>query len=186
MLESAKIVLRGGNPVRNRAAGINFQRELSVYRIKRFFNKIIKIVTFIPILWRDEDWDYNYMLQLLQAKLIFMRRYFMNSNIVTKETTKKILSGIDKTLESIKKFTENDSFGVYEVKSPFEITHEFRKCENGPASEFISINKDENREFTEEDEELFKEYLLKITDEENTNWNAIFNTIRDEARGWWD
>lgn len=157
-----------------------------MYRIKRFFNKVIKIITFIPILWRDEDWDYNYMLQLLQAKLIFMRRYFMNSNVITEETTKKILSGIDKTLESIKKYTENDSFGNYEVKPPFNLVHEMKKCENGLGSRMISVNKDTGKEFTEEDERIFKEYLLKTIDEENTNWNTIFNTIRDEARGWWD
>lgn len=37
--------------------------------ISRFTRKITKLSKWIPIIWRDEDWDYIYSLKLIQFKL---------------------------------------------------------------------------------------------------------------------
>jgi hypothetical protein len=42
-----------------------------IYRLKRFFRNIHNLIRWFPIIWRDEQWDYYYIFELLKHKLIF-------------------------------------------------------------------------------------------------------------------
>ena len=63
-----------------------------MYKIKRFFNKIIRILEFIKLGWRDEDWDYEYMLDLIEFKCKKMRKYLTNSDILNSSHKREIYS----------------------------------------------------------------------------------------------
>lgn len=40
-----------------------------IYKIKRFFEKIFRIIDYLPILWNDEDYDFEYILPILRKKV---------------------------------------------------------------------------------------------------------------------
>lgn len=157
-----------------------------MYRIKHFFSKIVKIFVYISVLWKDEDWDYTYLLELLAAKLIFMKRYFMHSSILTEESNKEIINGINKTLENIDNFLNFDVKGdTSSIKPPFETVHEARYVDNGNC-EFVTLNKETGKELTENEQKEYSRYLVKLENKEHEYWEAIFDTIKNEGRKWWD
>lgn len=40
--------------------------------MRRLFNRIYKIIRYIPVLWKDEDWEWTYLFLLLEKKLSLM------------------------------------------------------------------------------------------------------------------
>lgn len=43
---------------------------------KQWFRKIVKIIQWIPVLWRDYDFDHSYIFELLRYKLVRMEKLF--------------------------------------------------------------------------------------------------------------
>ena len=42
--------------------------------VRRFHRFAFRLLAYLPVIWRDEDWDYSYLLQLLQFKISRLRR----------------------------------------------------------------------------------------------------------------
>ena len=42
-----------------------------LWRIKRIIRRIRNIFRWLPIIWKDEQWDYYHILEILKQKLIF-------------------------------------------------------------------------------------------------------------------
>ena len=45
-------------------------------RIKRFIENLVRIFQYLPLIWRDRDWDEQFLLTLLEFKLRRMSNYF--------------------------------------------------------------------------------------------------------------
>jgi DNA gyrase/topoisomerase IV subunit A len=43
-----------------------------MYRIKKFFSRIYNLYRWLPIIWKDQDWDHHYIFEILKHKLTFM------------------------------------------------------------------------------------------------------------------
>lgn len=50
------------------------------WRIRYFFHSIFNIIRWIPTLFKDRDWDGTYILQILQKKIEFQRKYIVKAN----------------------------------------------------------------------------------------------------------
>jgi hypothetical protein len=53
-----------------------------LWRIKRFIRKIRNIFLWLPILWRDEQWDGTYVFRILDFKFKLMEENFINDAYV--------------------------------------------------------------------------------------------------------
>ncbi len=57
-----------------------------MWRIRRFIRRAKNILRWLPIIWKDEQWDYYYIFEILKHKLIFTAEhtrkygYHVNSN----------------------------------------------------------------------------------------------------------
>lgn len=49
--------------------------------IRKFFHKIKKIISYLPYLWKDEDWDWCFILDLLIYKLERTRDCLIRNDI---------------------------------------------------------------------------------------------------------
>ena len=157
-----------------------------MYRIIRFFKKICKILTFLPVLWMDEDWDFSYLLGLTTVKLIYMKKYFKNSGIVVESENQKIINGIETTLNHIENYIQCE-MGNYDIKPPFEVTHKsVPSPDHEGCTQFVTLRKDTGKELTAVEEQAYVEYLKSTLEEEEKCWNAIWDTIKAEGRNWWD
>lgn len=49
--------------------------------IRRFITNIVNIVRWIPVLWNNRDWDYCYLLNIMEHKLDSMSSHFKKHNV---------------------------------------------------------------------------------------------------------
>lgn len=88
------------------------------YRIRNFWNSIKNIFKWIPILFRDKDWDYIYFLIIMEFKLKSIRNHIKNkSSHVGKD---REVEYIDICLKLIDKIINSD----YEMEY-----HQYNKTE---------------------------------------------------------
>lgn len=50
------------------------------WRIKEFFRSVYNVIRWLPIIWKDRDWDDYYITKLLQKKIEFQRAYLIKAN----------------------------------------------------------------------------------------------------------
>lgn len=155
-------------------------------RIKRFFNKIIKIFAYLPILWEDEDWDFEYLLILIKYKLSRMRDTIHKNNFIAKYEQRDIFIGINQVINHIDNYI-NDTESYKEINGdlPFKIGFRHKELENG-CYNLISWNEDENRQLNDEEEKIYTQYIINSNDWQQKEWEAIFDTIKKEGQKWWD
>ena len=94
-----------------------------MYKIKRFFKKIVRVLEFIKLGWQDEDWDFDYMLELIKFKCEKMRKYLTSSSILHDSYKREIRIGLNKTLYYIDCY--RDPHILYEAKygeEPIKVT----------------------------------------------------------------
>lgn len=48
--------------------------------IREFFNFIVKLINWIPVLWKDRDWDDYYIFEILKFKIKQQRDYLVSNN----------------------------------------------------------------------------------------------------------
>ena len=46
-----------------------------MYKIKLKIKQLRKLIRWIPIIWRDRDWDYYFVYEILKQKLIDTEKY---------------------------------------------------------------------------------------------------------------
>lgn len=76
--------------------------------IYRFYVKIERIFSYIPILWRDEDWDWGFILILLSHKLNRTRECIIRNDIIVDEDQKTIDKSIRIILKLFKRINEDE------------------------------------------------------------------------------
>ena len=52
-----------------------------MYKIKSKIRQLRKILRWIPILWRDRDWDYYFVYEILKQKLIDTEKYIRKDGV---------------------------------------------------------------------------------------------------------
>jgi hypothetical protein len=52
-----------------------------MYKIKNKIRQIRKVLRWIPILWRDRDWDYYFVYEILKQKLIDTEKYIRRDGL---------------------------------------------------------------------------------------------------------
>lgn len=154
----------------------------------RIFRKIKRIIDYIPILWNNEDWDYEHLLELIEFKLKRIKKCIRQNDIIVEHEIQEIENSIDKTLKAIdnylyhiENFTMLDPDELYNVemywkknedRNTYSMTYKFIDGEDVP----------EDHEFHKYNEKYIKRLYLW----QQANWNRIWNTIRDNSQKWWD
>ena len=70
-----------------------------MYQIKRFFRKCYNVIRWLPTIWKDEDWDDQYIVDILIKKLEHQRDFFLSDKthvLRASETAEQIQIAIDK------------------------------------------------------------------------------------------
>ena len=52
-----------------------------MYKIKSIVRQIRKLLRWIPIIWKDRDWDYYFIYEILKQKLIDQEEYIRKDGI---------------------------------------------------------------------------------------------------------
>lgn len=127
-----------------------------MYKIKRFFEKVLRIIDYLPILWNDEDWDYEYILPILRKKIDRIGKCIKNNKIITEH--EEVYQETRDTIQAIDNFDNHLDLFI-------EIYGE------DPETSIL-----DNAE----------EYYINLYNFENDRWNEIWDTIKKNGRKWWD
>lgn len=134
-------------------------------RIKRFFYSILNIAKWSKVLWNEQDWDYGFLLDIIQYKLKKMEKYFSTADICTSETYDEILDSLRICIKSLEKIINEDSFNEFHNNLP---DHTYGK------------------EYTEVERKLFTEAVDNYTKKEKELNDEFFDTMKENFRKWWD
>lgn len=153
-----------------------------LYRIKRFLRKIGKIIGWLPILWKDEDWDYEYILDILRHKVDTMGVYIRDSGIALNDIntyyeTRDFIQAIDNYINSNDLF--ENIYREYYQNLPERMTF---KIENNRFVSLIDGIPDEEHELCG----LKKDYYTHMIEFEQECWDTIWNIIKKNGLKWWN
>ena len=52
-----------------------------MYRVRNFIRNVKRVWYWLPIIWKDRDWDYYYIYEMLKQKLIKVEQYILKDGI---------------------------------------------------------------------------------------------------------
>jgi hypothetical protein len=158
---------------------------------------IKNIIRWIPILYKDRDWDDSYIFEILKKKLYFQREYLVKANRHTDiPTTNRYITICLNLIEAI----QEESYGV-EYQDFEETKNYFVKCKDNPEH-----YEWKTKTISEKHQEYFNKYKLsyrkikgKSPDEDNhtiafriAQYNQekckrlLFNILNRHIEGFWD
>ena len=133
-------------------------------RLRNLVIGIKNIIDYIPIVYKDRDWDYEFILDILRYKLERTRDRIKNDNIV--ESTNRIVDEINTQIKLIDDYRNNDEI--------YELSHQSLLSK-------IAKAKSENTK-----DKYLKQYYTNLLKEENKAWCKIFDYMKEHMRAWWD
>lgn len=175
------------------------------YPFRKTFRFVKRLTKWVPLLWNNEDWDYAYLLEVMEMKLSELERNQReDSNHVGNERRAKEIRA---TIERIKRFNDDERALTEEERAIIDEycgTLDFRKTENKTTRMKTSYKFTFKYPFVKEvreevdystysfdslaNEELEKKYQVirdKQLKNEEKNWRRIFLNIALKGRGWW-
>ena len=129
------------------------------YKLKNFINSIIRVCSWIPIIWQDRDWDYIFLFIILNKKLSQMENFFHKSHIASDH--EKIAREIGICVKITQKIIDDS----YDKLSNMDIEEEKKILHN--ASKF--------KKYCKWEESMRKKDL-----------KTLFDIMRENVRSWWD
>ena len=158
-------------------AGVNF-KDIT-YPVKRFFRKIKNVFRWLPTIWKDEDYDKDFIVEILIKKLEHTRDFFLSDRThiaSAKEVAGEIQEAIDRlhmTKDSWE-FYEDPAMEVIQNKWG-KTTFEFIPLEDRPGLNELKT-KVENANTEEEVQQYKKEFreILKSARKEYQKDKNLF------------
>lgn len=151
-------------------------------------NGIRNILYWLPIVWRDQQWDYAFMLTIMQHKLSSMDEFFRGKHAVTLNHL-EVAAEIRHVEACVSRLLKCEYFDVA-----------LEDCEDSwgiPSMSFVS--RDGSRQFVglafpkartdAQQMSARDEYGLALKEAdaaELRDWITVWDTIREYGRGWWD
>ena len=149
--------------------------------IKRLFNFIIKVIQYMPILWRDYDFDSHYALVLLKYKLERTRKKILKDNIIV--GTNRVARQI-RLAELLLERILVDNYCVKEHQELDERWGEYTRSD-----EFI-FPMIRAKVKTDKDKEQSNGELLAIMNKEHymrkQDMRYLFDHMNKKIDSWWD
>ena len=148
------------------------------------FRKIKKILGYLTLLWKDEDWDYNYLLELMHHKLKRMQLELRDNRVCPVVGQEKIQRRLDVIVESLKRLCEDD----YMTEEHGELLESWWKSRTETlieikGEEMISMNFDEFPHF----KQVKLRHLGKLADERRkADMARVFRGLSKYVTRFWD
>lgn len=126
----------------------------------RLLNNIIRVIQWIPVIWRDADWDYEGLLDIIEYKVRRMRQLHLTKSHGT-DWSKRVLE-MDK------------------------LRHLIALVHDDPDDEWTHYY---NTHSTDDLNDLPKEKRLALDlshKREERNWHSLWKYLDNNLRHWWD
>ena len=160
------------------------------YWVRDLPYNISKMFQWFPIIWKDRDWDFLFLLLLIQYKLGRMRRGMFN-DLCCSEDIEKITLSIKQCEDAITRLTSCGSSYIEQELTAHEakwgsITHEVIDLANENLSQLDIYSPKARKEGKEaiERDEIHKIYDLETVRRQD-DLDLLFNTMKNNIQNWW-
>ena len=171
-------------------AGVNFNNI--TYPVRRFFRKVKNVFRWLPTIWKDEDYDYNFINEILIKKLEHTRDFFLSDRTHIMEAD-KVAAEIQEAIDRL--HMTRDSWEFYEDPAHEAIekkwgksTFNFIPTNDGTGSSYMEIEH-ENVKTDEDKEQYSKEFrdaMKKARKDYMKDKKDAYKFIAKHIDGWWD
>jgi hypothetical protein len=153
-----------------------------IRRIKSFFSNINRIIYWIPVIWKDRNWDDAYILIILNHKLKDMERFYRGDNTYSMNAL-VVADEIKHTQTILQRLVDGNYLDVsleeYDDKYEIDTLMKFEKVEGSDHSKVV---------WTEDEEqmEMFRRAGREADKAEQKDLDELFVYMRKHIENWWD
>lgn len=160
-----------------------------MYKVRRFFKKVKRVIDFIPMIWKGYDFDYRYSIDLFQYQLKRTADFLESDQAMTMDANIRA-KRIRTAVELLQKVYDEEYGREYrdklkEMYGENVLEWSFEDTGSGDGSSFIKYEYekwDNAEEVDETRRKLYRESQEKQKRAEELVWKFISHNIRR----WWD
>jgi hypothetical protein len=165
------------------------------YSVRRFFRRIKRIIEWLPVLWRTEDWDSSFTLDIWAYSLKRLKRGVLDEghHVVTKTKVRNMQTAIgllerlrdkhtyaDKHLEAFNKKWGEPNYYFKEVKG----------TKGKPGGPYYSMENSVTEGLTPKQLKRYNKEFSEVFKLEDYHYNQdidlLFKILKKHMRAWWD
>lgn len=155
----------------------------------RLLRRLKNLVYWFPVIWRDRDWDYGFLLKLIRHKLAAMERCFASADAVSADAG-KLASDMHDVVTCLDKYLADDfcaeRFAAHVERWGAQV---LRRAESAPGKPRVCEFCYSKATSPEQERQAFEEGIaiaVKADKASTDTLNAVFETLRTEVETWWD
>lgn len=169
---------------------IDYYRSVRWY-FKTFFERIRRIISYIPILWNMYDWDYSYAINIFTFQL---ERIAKNIEDNDKYLTSKSKAQRIRTITKLMKKVYDDEYSMeyYDImekkygKAAMNISFEPIDKENSGQQLYEMKREWDSYDNSEEIEKEYKRLFNLSQEKQKKAENLVWKLIEHNIRNFWD
>lgn len=160
--------------------------------IIRFFNRLHNVYRWLPTIWKDQDWDDQFIVDILVKKLEHQRDFFLSHKAYS-ANSHETANEIQKAIDGLRK--TQDSWNHYEYPAQQALDEKwgegkFRFERIANRSDLNKLHIDYTNVKTKEDKEQyskeFRDTMTKAHKQYKKDKQAAYKFIADNIDKWWD
>jgi hypothetical protein len=149
-----------------------FVYSFPVWNVICFFRKIGRFIgkmpAYLKLLWRDEDWDYSFLLDMMRLKLTRMKKEHEEDEIHAGNLKRAreiaiIIGHLDRYTD-IYKYTNSEDYDIW-----------FEKCEDHEGFSTLKSNRSKRGDFLAERQRKLEEW----------HYNEFFRKLQKQLTRFW-
>ena len=171
-------------------AGVNFNNI--TYPVRRFFRKVKNVFRWLPTIWKDEDYDYNFINEILIKKLEHTRDFFLSDRTHIAEA-EKVAAEIQEAIDRL--HMTRDSWEFYEEPAHDAIEKKWGKSKfnfiptnDGTGSSYMEVEHENVK--TDEDKEQYSKEFREVMKQARKDYmkdkKEAYKFIAKHIDNWWD
>lgn len=137
--------------------------------LRRFGRFIKRLFRWIPVLWKQEEWDFGYTYDILKLKLQEIRNDISKDTWHTEDCVKEELQQIDSVLDHLDKYRNWPDY--IQIPNPPKGFQRTTPTKDGTYQ----------LHFTEEEHKAYQ----KVHEFEEEHYNAFWDELKQNSGNWW-
>lgn len=147
--------------------------------MKTLIRRVKNIIRWLPVLWNDADFDYGYLVEMLEFKLKNMQEFFANDKLTVCIDADKISLEIGEVVAALHRYN-NDDYGTEWYNLLYQKHGEICGTTN-PFRLYFPNSTDNDRAY-----KIWQSLNRRSDDLKQQDFEFIFDTLKDKLQEWWD
>ena len=160
-----------------------------MYTIKRFFNRVVRLFQYIPVIWHTEDYDYMYALDIFKYQLKRTGQYVEDADRIlsSRLVNAKIKTAIDILDKAYSDHYINEPYKILE-RQYGKCEFDFREIEGTGNYEFMDLKWEGavDAEHNQEINDLLRAMEVQAQQKQERAKKLAWQYIHQNIETWWD